>query len=325
MGSTPTAEDSGTPANFWGDMPEEEYYASQGVKHTQSYFSTPNGTIFTQSWLPSSASVHAILCMTHGYSEDTSWVFQKTAMFFARCGYAVFGADLLGHGRSDGLRGYVGDLSKTASSSLLFFQSVRDSPSFRGLPAFLYGASMGGAATMLMYFQDPDGWSGLIFCAPLFIMPEKMKPSRLRLFLFGLLLGLADTWAAMPALNMIGSVKDHEKLKIMVANPRRYAGPPRVGTMRELSRVCDYIQANFDKVRAPFLTLHGTADGITAPESSTLLYEKAASEDKSVKLYEGMYHALIEGEPEENSTKVLADIREWLDARAKTGLGRVLD
>lgn len=308
-----------TPPNFWGYMPEEEYYTSQGVRNGKEYFETPNGNLFTQSFLPLDQKVKATLYMTHGYGSDTGWMFQKICISYATWGYAVFAADLLGHGRSDGIRCYLGDMEKVAASSLSFFKHVRHSEPYRDLPAFLFGESMGGAATMLMYFQsEPNTWTGLIFSAPLFVIPENMKPSKLHLFMYGLLFGLADTWAAMPDNKMVGkAIKDPEKLKVIASNPRRYTGKPRVGTMREIARVCQYIQDNFSKVTVPFLTVHGTADGVTCPTSSKLLYEKASSADKSIKIYDGMYHSLIQGEPDENANLVLKDMREWIDERVE--------
>lgn len=104
---------------------------------------------------------------------------------------------------------------------------------------------------------------------------------------------------------------------MIASNPRRYTGKPRVGTMREIARMCEYIQANMSKVTIPFLTVHGTADGVTDPSSSQLLYERAASEDKSIIMYEGMYHSLVQGEPDENSERVLNDMRQWIDERVR--------
>ncbi|KAF8370204.1 hypothetical protein HHK36_031756 [Tetracentron sinense] len=319
MSADTTPPETQTPKNFWGDMPEDEYYTSQGVRNTQSYFETVNGKIFTQSFLPLDLPIKGTVYMTHGYGSDTGWLFQKICINFATWGYAVFAADLLGHGRSDGLRCYLGDLEKVAATSLSFFLSQRNSESYLHLPAFLLGESMGGAATMLMYFQsDPNTWTGLIFTAPLFVMPDNMKPSKVRLFVYGLLFGMADTWASMPDNKMVGkAIKDPEKLKIIAGNPRRYTGNPRVGTMRELARVCEYIQNNFSKVTVPFLTAHGTTDGLASPLSSSLLYEKASSQDKTLKLYDGMYHSLIQGEPDENSQRVLSDMREWIDERVE--------
>ncbi|CAF2055650.1 hypothetical protein Bca4012_098507 [Brassica carinata] len=307
------------PPYFWGDMPEEEYYTSQGVRNTKSYFETPNGKLFTQSFLPLDGEIKGTVYMSHGYGSDTSWMFQKICMSFCNWGYAVFAADLLGHGRSDGIRCYLGDMEKVAATSLCFFKHVRDSEPYKHLPAFLFGESMGGLATLLMYFQsEPDTWTGLIFSAPLFVIPEDMKPSKTHLFAYGLLFGLADTWAAMPDNKMVGkAIHDPEKLKIIAANPQRYTGKPRVGTMRELLRKTLYVQENFGRVTAPFLTVHGTADGVTCPSSSKLLYEKASSDDKTLKLYDGMYHSLIQGEPDENVAIVLKDMREWIDERVE--------
>lgn len=169
------------PPNFWGDMPEEEYYSSQGVRNTKSYFETPNGKLFTQSFLPldTTQPLKATVYMSHGYGSDTGWLFQKICIHYATWGYAVFAADLLGHGRSDGIRCYLGEMDKVAASSLSFFKSVRFSDEYKHMPAFLFGESMGGLATMLMYFQsEPGTWTGLIFSAPLFVIPEPMKPSK---------------------------------------------------------------------------------------------------------------------------------------------------
>ncbi|KAK7412169.1 hypothetical protein VNO78_03618 [Psophocarpus tetragonolobus] len=39
-----------------GTLPEEEYYNSHGVRNINSHFETPNGKIFTHSFLPSTTS-----------------------------------------------------------------------------------------------------------------------------------------------------------------------------------------------------------------------------------------------------------------------------
>lgn len=108
------------PKNFWGDAPEEEYYASQGVKNSQEYFETPNGRLFTQSFLPLDQKVKASVYMTHGYGSDTGWMFQKICISYAQWGYAVFAADLLGHGRSDGIRCYMGQPTSLSLSPFSF-------------------------------------------------------------------------------------------------------------------------------------------------------------------------------------------------------------
>ncbi|EEF44720.1 conserved hypothetical protein [Ricinus communis] len=52
-------------------------------------------------------------------------------------------------------------MEKIAATSLSFFKHVRNSKPYNELPAFLFGESMGGLATMLMYFQsEPSTWTG---------------------------------------------------------------------------------------------------------------------------------------------------------------------
>lgn len=121
MGADDTA-----PANFWGDMPEEEYYSSQGVKNTKEYFKTPHGTIFTQEFRPVGEKAKAIVCLTHGYGSDTGWMFQLIAIEMAKWGYVAYAADMLGHGRSEGIRCYTPEAEKVKGiicAQLILFPS----------------------------------------------------------------------------------------------------------------------------------------------------------------------------------------------------------
>ncbi|KAL1319871.1 hypothetical protein AAHE18_14G016200 [Arachis hypogaea] len=43
----------------------------------------------------------ATVFITYRYGSVTGWLFQKIYINFVTWGYAVFAADLLGHGRSD--------------------------------------------------------------------------------------------------------------------------------------------------------------------------------------------------------------------------------
>jgi alpha-beta hydrolase superfamily lysophospholipase len=73
----------------------------------------------------------------------------------------------------------------------------------------------------------------------------------------------------------------------------------------------------FPQVTMPFFILHGEADTVTDPEVSHALYERAASTDKTIKLYPGMWHGLTAGEPDENVELVFSDIVSWLDKRSR--------
>lgn len=95
----------------------------------------------------------------------------------------------------------------------------------------------------------------------------------------------------------------------------RYRGRPRLGTVLELIRVTDLINSRLSDVEIPFIVIHGSADVVTDPEVSRELYELAKSEDKTIKIYEGMMHSLLFGETDENVAIVRGDILKWLNDR----------
>ena len=65
-------------------------------------------------------------------------------------------------------------------------------------------------------------------------------------------------------------------------------------------------------IKLPVLIMHGTADNLSDPEGSRILFEGVGSEDKTLKLYEDFYHEIF-NEPERE--QVFADMDEWLTAR----------
>jgi caffeoylshikimate esterase len=116
--------------NYWGNMPEEEFYASNGVRNSKAFVKTKEGTLFTQEFLPAGEGVkpRGIVCLVHGYTSDTGWMFQSICLEMVKWGYAAFAADMLGHGRSDGLHGYVPSVDKVgALTSLVYSRHIQKS------------------------------------------------------------------------------------------------------------------------------------------------------------------------------------------------------
>ncbi|KAI3745506.1 hypothetical protein L1987_58620 [Smallanthus sonchifolius] len=126
----------------------------------------------------------------------------------------------------------------------------------------------------------------------------------------------APTLAIVPTADLVDkSVKVPEKRIIGAMNPMRYTGKPRLGTVTELLRVTEYLSSRLSEVNIPFIVLHENADAVTDPAVSEELYEKAKSEDKMLKIYEGMMHSLLFGETDENVEIVRGDILSWLNDR----------
>lgn len=254
--------------------------------------------------------------MVHGYGNDISWTFQGISVFLAQMGFACFALDIEGHGKSQGLKAYVPNVDLVVQDCLSYFNSVKQDPSFNGLPCFLYGESMGGAICLLIHFADPNGFDGAILVAPMCKISDKVKPRWPIPQILSLIARFFPTLPIVPTQDLLSkSIKVEEKKIIADLNPHRYRGKPRLGTVVELLRVTDYLSERLYDVSIPFIVLHGNADVVTDPSVSEALYEEARSSDKTIKIYDGMLHSLLFGETDENIEIVRNDILSWLNGR----------
>ncbi|KAF3451530.1 hypothetical protein FNV43_RR07625 [Rhamnella rubrinervis] len=306
--------------HYWGNTPERDFYDLQGIRASSAFYTSPRGLkLFTRSWLPFSSSVppRGLIFMLHGYGNDISWTFQGTAIFLAQKGFACFALDLEGHGKSDGLRGFVPNVDLVVNDCVSFFNSIKQDPQFLDRPSFLYGESMGGAICLLIHFAEPEGYNGAILVAPMCKISEKVRPSWPIPQILTILGRFFPTWAIVPTEDIMRkSVRVNEKIIIADKNPMRYRGKPRLGTVMDLLRVTEQLSRRLSDVRLPFIVLHGSADEVTDPNVSRALYEEAKGEDKTIKIYDGMMHSLLFGETDENVGIVRADILSWLNARS---------
>lgn len=62
---------------------------------------------------------------------------------------------------------------------------------------------------------------------------------------------------------------------------------------------------------------------MTDKSVSKQLYDVASSSDKTLKLYPGMWHGLLYGEPQENLDIVFSDIIGWIEERSHYGNTRL--
>ena len=81
-------------------------------------------------------------------------------------------------------------------------------------------------------------------------------------------------------------------------------------TVAEMVRADERLKKEFPLITLPVLILHGTADKVTKPSGSQLFYDTAGSTDKTLKLYEGHFHDLLNDVDKE---VVMADIKGWIE------------
>lgn len=243
-----------------------------------------------------------------------------TGTRLAKAGFAVHGMDYEGHGKSDGLQGYISSFQTLVDDCHDYFTSICETAENRNKKRFLLGESMGGAVAIMLHRKDPSFWNGAVLVAPMCKISDEMKPHPMVISFLEKLSKVIPKWKIIPIKDILEiGIKDPQHRQKVRDNPLCYKGKPRLLTGKELITVSIDIEKNLDKVSMPFLVVHGGDDVVTDPSISQLLYDKASSSDKTFKLYPNMWHALTSGEPIENINTVFNDIISWLDERSPVG------
>ncbi|KAL5232498.1 hypothetical protein ABZP36_031274 [Zizania latifolia] len=288
------------------------------VVYHEEYVTNPRGLrLFTCGWLPASSSPKALVFLCHGYGMEVSGFMKACGIELATKGYGVFGIDYEGHGKSMGARCYIQKFEHLVDDCDLFFKSICDMEEYRNKNRFLYGESMGGAVALLLHRKDPAFWDGAVLVAPMCKISEKVKPHPVVVALLTQVEEIIPKWKIVPTKDVIDSAfKDPLKREKIRKNKLIYQDKPRLKTALELLRTSMDVEESLSQVTMPFFILHGEADTVTDPEVSRALYERAASADKTIKLYPGMWHGLTAGEPDDNVELVFSDIVAWLNDRS---------
>ncbi|KAL0668248.1 hypothetical protein Bca4012_030952 [Brassica carinata] len=234
----------------------------------------------------------------------------------ASAGYAVFGMDYEGHGRSKGARCYIKKFSNIVNDCYDYYTSISAQEEYKEKGRFLYGESMGGAVALLLHKKDPSFWNGALLVAPMCKISEKAKPHPIVINLLTRVEEIIPKWKIVPTKDVIDAAfKDPVKREEIRNNKLIYQDKPRLKTALEMLRTSMNLEDSLHEITLPFIVLHGEADILTDPEISKALFEKASSRDKTIKLYPGMWHGLTSGETDANVDLVFADIINWLDVR----------
>lgn len=276
------------------------------MRRSEEPFKTADGLLLLErSWLPEEAPRAAVV-IVHGYAEH-SGRYGHVAEHLVASGYAVYAFDLRGHGRSEGKRTYVRSLDEHLADLDGLLARVRE----RGpaVPLFLLGHSMGGTIVTLFLISGEREVRGAILSGA--ALKLRGGVSRILQALLSFLGRLAPK-LPLSKLSSRDISRDETVVTEYDSDPLVYRGRMPAGTAAALIQAIRSIEARMEAVALPLLLLHGTSDSLTDPEGSSLLYERASSPDKTLRLYEGLYHEVL-NEPEKE--QVLADLVQWLDER----------
>ena len=275
------------------------------MQRNEGTFQNDGLQLFERAWLPDSPPKAAI-AIVHGYAEH-SGRYEHVAERLVASGYAVYALDLRGHGRSEGRRVFIRSIDEHLADVDCFLSLVRERQP--GLPLFLLGHSMGGTIVASYLVTGARELSGAILSAPA-IRSQRGSSAIAR----ALLAVLAKFIPRLPVgrLDSAEISRDPQVVARYDADPLVYRGRMPAGTVSALGGAARMVLAGMKSMTLPLLLMHGTLDTLTEPEGSRQIHEEAAATDKTLKLYEGLYHEIF-NEPEQ--ARVLDDLVEWLGAR----------
>lgn len=260
--------------------------------------------IFTRSWHPTDGNPRAVLVIVHGFNSHSGhylWVGEQ----FAAHGLAVYALDLRGRGKSEGDRYHVDKIEDyVADIDTLLETAKAENP---GLPVFLLGHSAGGVISCVYTLDHQAKLAGLICESFAHQLPA---PDIALAVLKGLSHIVPD--AHVLKLDNNGFSRDPKVVEALNNDPFVADEKQPTETIAAMLRGDERLKREFSQITLPVLILHGTEDKVTKPSGSQEFYDLAGSTDKTLKLYEGHYHDLLNDIDKEI---VMADIQQWIDTR----------
>lgn len=277
------------------------------MNHLETNYQSPDGVkLYLQAWLPENPT--ASLLLIHGLGEH-SGRYGSLVKGLAGLGIAVFTFDGRGHGKSDlpHPSAYFDSYEQYLQDIHALFGKVK--AYVPGVPTFIFGHSMGGgmAVAYALKFRPED--TRFILSAP--AIKEAEGTSAVLVAISGILNRISPKRPAL-ALDILGVSRIPKEVEKYKNDPLVFQNKIPVRTGYELLQMMRYIQSNAGNFDFSLLIMHGTADRLTNPKGSRMLFEKSTSKDKTLKIFDGAYHELLNDLDREEVLKLILD---WVKER----------
>ncbi len=273
------------------------------MNHFETGWKTTDGIdIYAQGWEPDGLLPEAVVCLVHGIGEH-SGRYAQVAEAFCRQGWALFGPDHRGHGRSGGPRGHFPSAATLEHDLDLHLAAARNR--YPGVPLVLYGHSLGGIFVLYYGLKSRPDVRGIVATSPgLETALEKQPVKVLAAKVLGLLLPRISMASGLDA-----SAISREKPVIST-----YQKDPLVhdritlGSGRMLIGMNRWTLLHAGEMTLPLLLMHGTHDAIAFP-SGSIHFAAPLGNKCDLVLWEGAFHEL-HNEPERE--EVLQTMTTWI-------------
>ena len=238
--------------------------------------------IFLRSW-PSNNDPTYNIIIIHGLGEH-SGRYKEFASFFMKKNIGVFSFDLIGHGKSDGLKGHISNIKDFTNSIEDVLIEVRRR--YINTPIILFGHSLGGCLALNYLIERKSKEISLAIISSAWIETEIQIPKYLRI--------IQRVMHTLFPKVRLGNRLDTKDLSKDIKIVDKYKNDPLVhdrislNLLSEINKTIKKIKNKNYNIEIPVLIIHGKKDKIISYKGSELIHKKI--KNSKLKLYDNVYH-----------------------------------
>ena len=244
----------------------------------------------------------AVIILVHGLGDHvqrySNWI-----DLFRNEGIGTIAVDLPGHGRSPGKRGHISSYNVVREMLDILLNTTKQT--FRGVPVYIYGHSMGGGLVLDYLIRTNPGVSGAIVTSPW--LKLAFEPPKIKLFIAEVMNYILPGLLQSSGLNADYISHDKEVVRQYKEDPLVH-GKISVRLFNICINAAKFALANAAELKVRTLLIQGKDDKIVSPQGSI---EFAANAGKiEFNIFEGGYHEL-HNEP--FKSEVFDYILKWIN------------
>jgi alpha-beta hydrolase superfamily lysophospholipase len=281
------------------------------AKHEEGRIRSRDGTnLYWQRYTP--ATPRATVAVVHG-AGDHSGRYPALTRALVQSGFEVALVDLHGHGRSEGIRWHVNAFSDYLDDMDAFVAAARAAKTER--PFFIAAHSMGGLIAVT-WAIDPRreasrSVAGFVLSSPWFKLTT--EPPRIKVLIGKIIGKIAPTLPTPAGLKYDQLTSDPEMQRWTESDPL-YLKKMTPHWFEEVTAVQTAVLGRLDQFHHPLLVLAGSSDAIADHAVGEQLVKRAASTDKTFRLYDGFNHEIWNEKERERS---VSDAVAWIAAHVR--------
>ncbi len=267
-------------------------------------FTSTDGTLLKGVSWNEGNTPKAIIAIVHGHGEH-KMRYKHVGELFVNDGYEVFAYDHRGHGESSGKKGHSPSYEQLIDDVEQFLITIRNT--HNDVPIILYGHSMGGnIVANYVLKRKTNELKGVILTSPMFKLA--FDPPKWKVTIGNVMANILPSLVQPTGLDADHISTDLEEVKKYKADPLVH-DKMSAGLFTGLTEAMQWAIDHADELTLPALVMHGTDDQIISPDGSKEFVQNA-SDEATLKLWEGMYHEL---QNEREKEKVLNYMLDWVE------------